>query len=347
MNKAGLTVLESPNIKMVKSSNYNYKFDKRTGLFVRCGKTFHDDPQMAPAFEILDWELSTSCDNNCAFCYKGNTEHGTTVSLIDFKETIDRLKKLNPIWCQVAYGIGSLKYIPDLDQMLKYTRLSGIIPNITISCLETDTRGIEAIKKECGACAISNYHPALTIETAKFLRENSNLAQVNVHQVLSKETYINAIHLLEIIAELNKVKQNPVTAVVFLWIKPKGRAVSNNYSAVSQVELNYIIDFAMDKGIGIGFDSCSAPMVMRHPDMINQEVFIEPCESTLFSAYLDVHGDFYPCSFTTGISKHDAINIRDVVSISDIWNSPLYVEFRTRLLKSGRSCPSYRLSGWL
>ena len=57
-------------------------------------------------------------------------------------------------------------------------------------------------------------------------------------------------------------------------------------------------------------DSIKGETMKRHiHDFEKLKTFAEPCESTLFSSYIDVNGDFYPCSFAentkgweTGIS---------------------------------------------
>jgi len=61
---------ESKDFKVVKSENYNYTFDKRTGFFARWGKTQEDDPKFSPIGpEILDLEISVNgCPNACPFC---------------------------------------------------------------------------------------------------------------------------------------------------------------------------------------------------------------------------------------------------------------------------------------
>ena len=66
--------LETKSGKFFRSPNYKYNFHKDTGFFQRWGKTEADDPQCAPAPEILDIEISVNgCPNNCPFCYKGNS----------------------------------------------------------------------------------------------------------------------------------------------------------------------------------------------------------------------------------------------------------------------------------
>lgn len=56
-------------MKTVKSPNYNYVFDDKTGFFARWGMKFEDDPQYSPiSTEILDIQVSTICHTGCSFC---------------------------------------------------------------------------------------------------------------------------------------------------------------------------------------------------------------------------------------------------------------------------------------
>ena len=68
MKKEKLQLIDTTKIKCVRSKNYNYNFNKETGYFERWGTNLEDDPIMAPFPEILDWEISTRCKNNCTFC---------------------------------------------------------------------------------------------------------------------------------------------------------------------------------------------------------------------------------------------------------------------------------------
>lgn len=55
----------SPTERKVRSENYNYDFDLKTGRFARWGKDYQDDPNFAPAPEILNIELLLKKDWRC------------------------------------------------------------------------------------------------------------------------------------------------------------------------------------------------------------------------------------------------------------------------------------------
>jgi len=75
---------------------------------------------------------------------------------------------------------------------------------------------------------------------------------------------------------------------------------------------------------------------------------VEPCESGLFSSYINVDGEFYVCSFaegeddwTTGINVLECETPEDF--LEKVWYNERLVYWRDRLAKSNRECPIYDL----
>ncbi len=339
-NMKGIQIDETDEMKVCTSPEYNYIFNKRNGNFIRWGKTRDDDPVMAPAFEILDWEISTVCHGPyikgkertpCAHCYKANGPRGIVMSLQTFKYRFDLIKKINPLLTQIALGIGSIDAIPDLFPMMQYCRDNGIIPNITVNG-DLTLYDIKRFGNLAGAVSISNYDTPTTIEIIDICAPY--IKQLNVHQVLAKETLEECYNLID------HIDPSKIHALVLLWIKPKGRA-SEGYNFVTYKELHALIKYALSKGITLGFDSCSAPYIWNFPEFKDSKESIEPCESGLFSLYLSASGYFYPCSFAEGMVHGIAID--DVKHIDQIWHHPDIEVFRRVLQSSNRNCPCYKL----
>jgi hypothetical protein len=154
-----------------------------------------------------------------------------------------------------------------------------------------------------------------------------------------------------------------MNAIVFLGIKPKGRA-KNRFHPLSQKDYTELVNFCLDceiisddgkkkKGIPFGFDSCSAPKFEKAvkssdlPEKKKTQLIqaSESCESFgMFSSYINVHGYYFPCSFTEnecnmaengcgdwseGLS---ALECEDFVR--DIWNHPKVIKSRETSLKT-------------
>ena len=142
-----------------------------------------------------------------------------------------------------------------------------------------------------------------------------------------------------------------LNAVVLLGLKTKGRG--EKFKTLSPEKFNKIIEFSFEKGIPIGFDSCSAPkfeQYIKEADLpggkkLELLQMSEPCESTLFSFYINYLGQGFPCSFMedtpgweTGIDVLEAENF-----VKDVWNHPRIENWRRGLLAKCRNCPAYKV----
>jgi len=338
-------------IKVVKSEKYNYVFNNKDGFFARWGETKEDDPEMSPfGPEIADIEISTVCNGigktvdsrkPCPWCYKSNTGCGENMNLETFKEVFHKLPRN---LTQIAFGIGDLDGNPDLWDIMSYCRNNDynyIVPNITTNGMGVDEASARTLAETCGAVAVSRYHiHDLCYDTIARL-SGAGLKQVNIHQLLAEETYDGCFQLLDDIK--NDSRLEGLKAVVFLMLKPKGNR--NKYHSIGGLDkFNKLIKTAQDMGVAVGMDSCTAPLMLKFSESFNQPGIvpsIEPCESTLFSIYINSNAEVFPCSFTegtpgweTGISM-----VNDVDNfMRDVWFSKRLSSWRSELLASSTGC---------
>jgi radical SAM protein with 4Fe4S-binding SPASM domain len=127
-------------------------------------------------------------------------------------------------------------------------------------------------------------------------------------------------------------------AVVFLGVKNKGGATPDAFTPLCTASYGQLIDHCLEQNIPFGFDSCSAPKfeacVKDKPDadaLIRQS---EDCESGLFSAYINAHGDFFPCSFSEGLWESGISVLEASDFLSDVWYHPRTIEFREKLIET-------------
>jgi len=340
--------------KVVKSPKYNYVFNTKTGFFARWGETKEDDPDFSPfGPEILDIEISTICHQGCSFCYKTNTAKGKNMSLDTFKQIF---AKMPPNLTQIAFGIGSIDANPDLFPIMAHTRKMGIIPNITINGYRMKNQHYRGLASFCGAVAVSNYDKDVCYQTVEDLnwykKENptSTLRQINIHQVLSEESVGQCFELMHDMQTDSRLSE--LNAVVFLLLKPKGgRNVSHQLR--NSTKYKALIDYAMAKKLPIGFDSCSAPSFLRaikdYDETLRKQLeqVAEPCESTMFSLYVNVNGEAVPCSFCDGEKGMMPIDMLSVENfMKEVWGAYSTVAFRIKLLDSQekygcRQCPVF------
>jgi len=289
-------------MRQVVSKEYNYLFNLSNGLFYRWGKEKEDNPLYSPyGPEILDLEITEICHNGCKYCYKDNTSFGKNISFEDFKTVIE---KVNPhkILTQVAFGLGATgEENPELWNMCKYLRDNNIIPNGTIANITKETA--EKIHSYFGACAVSWHEDKDTCYNSIKLLSDTGMKQVNMHYVLHSENYNELLKIMKDTKTDERLKG--LNAIVILSLKKKGRAIKNSFESLSQEKFTTLVQYALDNNINIGFDSCSAHKFMNaiKGNEIEKELLtmIEPCESFgMFSSYVNVNGEYFPCSFAEG-----------------------------------------------
>lgn len=356
-------VFEDDVMVRVVSPIYNSILNKQTGFFARWGKTKNDDPDYSPfGPEILDIEVTTKCNGPdaiskgggpCSFCYKANTPNGENMSFETFKTIFHKLPK--GITKQIAFGAdATLTSNPDIWKMFEYCRNNDynyVVPNVTVANITPETA--TKLSKIVGAVAVSRYHNKDWCYNSIKHVINAGVNQCNMHIMLSQETFHQAIETIDDYHTDPRLKG--LKALVFLSLKQVGRGKNNK--TLSQGQFNHLISYAFAKKVPIGFDSCSShkfsKAIQHHPNKMEMEQSIEPCESLSMSLYIDVHGKVYPCSFTEECSfeckgcLHDwyeGIDMNNVNNfIIDVWNNHKVKMFRDNNIKNNRHCVAYTI----
>ncbi len=344
-----LEVRNTPELRTVSSASYNYVFDKKNGNFVRWGKDENDDPDGAPSPELADIEVTTICDGIngkvCKHCYKSNTPEGENMSLETFKRVLGQINA-SGLLTQVAFGADSHGTSnPELFDMMAYCREQDVVPNITVADITDETA--DNLAGVCGAVAVSRYADAdACYDTVKRLTDRG-MKQVNIHLMISEETFEMACQTFKDVRSDPRLKG--LKAVVLLSLKQKGRGTS--YTSLSQKRFNQLIEYATCYKIHLGFDSCSASKFVKAVGT-DYMTYVEPCESTLFSIFVNTHGKAFPCSFAEDCKGwEDGLDVVDCDDFTkDVWNDPKMKAFRETLLTTAekdphgcRTCPLYNV----
>ena len=342
-----INIYENEDVKIVKSENYNYIFKKDTGFFARYGKTKEDDPVMAPAPEILDIEISAGkCSGNCTHCYKSNsaTAENTWMTLETYKQILDKVSS-SKILCQVALGLTDLDSNKHLWQIMEYTRSIGVIPNITVNGKSISDDDINKLASLCGAVSVSHYNDTECYGTVQRLaaamkNPGATLRQVNIHALLCQESLGKCYRIIRAAKEDERLKD--LSAIVLMTLKPKG--TRNIMTPLGSLEkFQALFKAAVDAGVKIGMDSCSAPQAFRSVEnmgMLNVAPSIESCEILRFSSYINVLGDFFPCSFAEHAGDwEDGLSVLNAADfVKDIWYHPRVEDFRNKHGSMTKKC---------
>ena len=349
INDKKYLVADGKFTKICIGDDYNFIFDKRNGNFKRWGKTYDEDPQFSPIGpEIYDCEVTTICngitqsngkESPCAFCYKSNTINGKNLLFDDFKKMLDIFPKT---LTQIAFGSDSKATSnPDLWKMMEYCREKGVIPNITVADISDEVA--DKLKEYCGAVAVSRYsNKDICYDSVKKLATNRRMKQINIHSLLSEETFDLCMETVKDMKNDKRLKN--MNAIVFLGLKKKGRA-KDNFNIVSLDKFDELISYCLNNNIRFGFDSCSAPRFEKFVkgkkdmfDSLRQQLLecSESCESGLFSFYTSVDGAYFPCSFTENENNwKDGISLlKSQDFLKDIWYSKKNNKWRENLLNT-------------
>jgi hypothetical protein len=338
-------IRENGYAKWFKSPNYSYCFNKLNGEFVRIGSDLERDPLFSPfGPEILDLEIASGqCLGNCPHCYKCNGKGGrVNMSFETFKKVFHNIPNT---LTQIAFGITDIHGNPDFFNMMGYARSHGIIPNYTCHGLDVDRSVAARTAEICGAVAVSIVNKQRSYDSICMFTE-AGMDQVNIHFVLAHETIERAKRTVDDIKSDSRLAK--LNAIVFLQYKPKGKD-PNMMSPIPSVEhYKDLIQYCEDAGVSYGFDSCSAPMYMKsvedHPRAKQLIQFAEPCESFgMFSSYINVNGDYFPCSFCEGEPGWESgLDILGCENSDDflknIWHSQKVSKWRNKILTSNQSC---------
>jgi len=357
MEFADLIIKENKKFKVCKSSDYNYLFNKENGFFVRFGKDKEDDPLYAPGPEIADIEVTTICHGVggdgklCPFCYKSNNPIGTNMSFETFVKVFNKFPKT---LTQIAFGVDAQATSnPELFKMMHYCRNNDynyVVPNITVA--EISDEIADKLVNVCGAVAVSRYEDKNYCYDGVKKLTDRGMKQCNIHILASQETYDQIMETLK--DRLTDPRLAKLNAIVFLALKQKGRGV--HFNPLSVEKFRTIVDFALDNNISVGFDSCSCAKFLEsvkdRKEYKQFETCSEPCESSLFSVYVNTYGLFFPCSFSEGEDEwSDGIDIVDCDDfMKDVWNHPRTLGFRNKLLGTAcknnlgcRTCPLFKV----
>ena len=335
----GILVIKQ-NQKFFSSENFNYIFNMKNGNTMFWGKTKKDNPDISPFPMLIDMEITDICNGYngvpCPFCYKSNTKCGTYMPFNIAKNIIDKLPRGTT---QIAFGVdATCSSNPDAFSIFNYAREKGFIPNVTVANVNMNLAS--KLAGVCGAVAVSRYEDKeICYNSVKNLTD-MGLEQVNIHLMISRETLHWAYETIKDISTDNRLKK--LNAIVFLSLKQKGRGT--NFHPASIQDFNSIIEGVENNHINYGFDSCSANKFLATKYGQKFSEYVEPCESSLMSGYINTRGRYFPCSFIEGTRGwEEGIPVLEYENFYEIWNSKKNLEFRRKVLDCKRSCPVFKV----
>ena len=344
-----MKVKEDYKTKIVSSPSYNFIFSKVDGFMMRWGETKDTDPIYSPfGPEHIDVEITDICygplgdGKVCAYCYKNNHTTGNYMQFDTFKHIFDTLPKTVT---QIAFGVDAQCITnPDTFKIMHYCRNKGVVPNVTVANVSDETA--DKLANVCGAVAVSLHHDKDVCYNSIKKLTDRGMKQTNMHVVICNETLHNVYDVIEDYINGDK-RLEKLNAIVLLSLKQKGRG--SKYTPLTQNQFNELFEYAMKYNIPLGMDSCSCTKLMKAvencPNKKDIETLSDPCESGIFSWYINTYGFGFPCSFTEGEGEwNKGIDLKNNIDfLNDVWYSEDVIQWRDNLLKIGRKCPVFNV----
>ena len=152
-------------IRVIKDKTYNFTsvFNDKTGEYLR-GTDIKDDPFMAEFPHLIDIGIMSTCAHGrSGLCMKAGIKcyqdglhaEGSNMTLENYKKIVDQMKGRS---YEIALGgKGDPDMHENFEEILKYSRENGIVPNFTTSGLGMTPEKAAICKNYCGAVAVSIY----------------------------------------------------------------------------------------------------------------------------------------------------------------------------------------------
>lgn len=319
-------------------------FNPKSGLYVRSGVLDKDgkdtgvDPFMRSFPALLDIGIMNRCvcAQQCKVdCYQKAIERtGDNMSVDDYLSIMQQCE--GKVFQVALGGAGDPDTHEHFEDIMRFTRGYGIVPNFTTSGIAFTERKAAICKEYAGAVAVSEHLSDYTMKALNLLRDYG--VKTNVHYVLSNQSIDTAIQ---------RLKDNyygDLNAVVFLLYKPIGLGRMEKVLTPDDPRLKEFFEIIDTQPFThkVGFDSCTAPAILNLTRKVDRNS-IDYCEAGRFSAYIDARMNMMPCSFGNQNPAY-FVSLREH-TIEEAWNSPIFQEFRAHLSGSCQSCKDRQSCG--
>ena len=321
-----------------KKNNFVETFNPETGFYIRSDDlTTGKEPFMRDFPALLDIGIMGHCVHGASGlciqsgvqCYQnGLHTQEPNMSLESFKRIVDECK--GKTFQFALGGRGDVDQHEDFEEILKYCRSQGIVPNFTSSGLGFNEKIVSLCKEYCGAVAISWYRNEYTGKAIDMLVSAG--VTTNIHYVLGRNSIDEAIEHLQ-----QEDFPDGINAVIFLLHKPVGLGTQTNVLSPDDERVKEFFSLIdkHDYKFQIGFDSCSVPGLLNFTEEILNST-LEPCEGARFSGYITSDMKMLPCSFDNQELKW-AVDLNEH-TIQEAWDSDVFDDFRSHFRNSCRGC---------
>ncbi|MBL9004479.1 MAG: radical SAM protein [Myxococcales bacterium] len=265
-------------------------------------------------------QLTNRCAAGCKGCYTGATVDGAPQEwgLAEWCRALDELAEAGVF--HVALGGGESALLPWLDDLLRYARRRGIVPNLTTSGLYPD----EVLQRVCrlaeqGLFGQINVSIDGVHEDYARVRGIDGFAQADRALValrrVSPDVGINCVLTRDTFSRLPQLfsygRSRDVSEIEVLRFKPAGRGARREVYQNSRCSdeqhralLPTVLSLSRQHGLRVRLDCSFTPMVVHHqpPRQIVQFLCIYGCAAGDLLVAARSSGQLSACSFFASTS---------------------------------------------
>jgi radical SAM protein with 4Fe4S-binding SPASM domain len=305
---------------------------------------------MAPT--LADFQITMRCPMGCPHCYAASEPEGALASLEEIERVLDQLRE-NGV-TQVAIGGGEPLGHPDIIQVLERCRQRGMVPNLTTNGLYLDAARLAALKRCCGAVALSLEGVGARFDQVR--KSGFAFFEQRLHELMDHgvATVLQVTLSQESFAELEDIIDfclgHPgLYGVLFLAYKEVGRGDGFHHALAAlppeRVHRKLREGFLrLSRQTRVGYDCCLTPAVVGVEPALrfSQADQLDGCSALRSSMGILPNLDVVPCTFTPGM----AVGNLGRESLYEIWRGQQASEFRLQVQRRLRGdsqcarCPS-------
>ncbi len=284
---------------------------------------------------LVDIQITSVCTQGCPHCYASSVFRGKHIPFDDLCRIFDQCADSGVL--QVALGGGDPLLHPDFVRILEAVRLRGMVPNVTTSGAYFTPENLRALRKYCGAVALSlegvgsRYSERRSLGWEGFCESLDVMHENQIPTVL--QVTVSAGNLYELPEIVSFALTRELYGVIFLAFKPVGRGdgFDNPLSSCPGAEVSDALARAFRRLSGhtrVGYDCCLSAVIAG----MNENIFghanedLEGCSALRGSVGISVNQEIVPCTFV----EHLPCGNLQETSVHDCWHGKSAADFREK-----------------
>lgn len=257
-----------------------------TGEYAYEDFALHEYAFKAPL--ILDFAITTQCNQACAYCYQADLPTWQ-ISEKDWQYVLAECIE-NEIM-EVALGGGEPTLHPQFPAIVKAFHEAGIVVNYSTNGTNLTDEVLRATRRHVSAVAVSHHQGRREQCLDAVVQLTNRNITTAVHYVVTNANKAEINRQLAMYATLPKVP------VVLLLLKPVGGAAG--WDPVTFAPEDRLIEQILEEQRyrGVSGDSCIAPWVIELSATHNVGLVANGCSAGIYSMYVGPDLLAAPCSF--------------------------------------------------